>query len=320
MISHSICPVCHSKSILYVEKMYDDRYGYPAIYDLYQCSKCQHKHLSTTLEDKLLDQLYTNYYPRSTFSLEDFKVLSKNQGFFSWLNGDNANAHYWVPSHVTVLDIGCGFGESLVYHQQRGCHAYGIEVDRNLLRVAEEFNLNVKIELFSSSLYEQNFFDYVTLHQVIEHSNDPIAMLKEIALVLKPQGKVILTTPNSNGWGAMIFDRYWINWHIPYHIQNFTHSSIKIAAEKAGLELEYIKTITSSEWLYYQWLHLLFYPRYGEISSFWKPDKTVFLWQRIIKYLVKLAHKTKINHLVTKLFDLLFLGDNFVIILRKNNA
>ncbi len=36
-----------------------------------------------------------------------------------------------MPRNVRVLDIGCGFGESLGYYEARGCEAYGVEADEN---------------------------------------------------------------------------------------------------------------------------------------------------------------------------------------------
>jgi hypothetical protein len=92
----------------------------------------------------------------------------------------------------------------------------------------------------------------------------------------------------------------------------------RLAAEQAGLVVTEVKTITNSEWLYYQWIHLTTYPKPGEPSSFWSPNhqERTLLQNRILRVL-GLMHRYKINHLLTRFFDSLGLGDNFVFVLKK---
>ena len=283
-----------------------------------KCADCRHTFLISEFTRELLLDLYSNYYPRSEFKLESYLPHKESNGFTTWLNGVKSSTFRWVPRNVCILDIGCGFGESLGFHHARGCEVYGVEADENIRRVSEKFGYNVHIGLFDDSLYEADFFDYVTMDQVIEHVTNPISTLRGIARILKPGGTIILSTPNAQGWGARFFGRYWINWHAPYHIQFFSHRSIRLAAEQAGLVVEEVKTITNSDWLLYQWLHLLSYPKMGRASSFWsKKKKSVTFLYKVTVKLISVIHKTKINHLVTRIFDNMRVGDNFVFILKK---
>jgi 2-polyprenyl-3-methyl-5-hydroxy-6-metoxy-1,4-benzoquinol methylase len=265
-----------------------------------------------------LGALYTNYYPRKTFDLSSFKPYEAANELRAWFDGLNSSAFRKVPKNVRVLDVGCGFGESLGYHEARGCDVYGVEADENIQRVAEKFGYKVHVGLFDDKIYETVFFDYVTMDQVIEHVTDPLSTLRGVARILKPGGMAILSTPNAGGWGAKIFGRRWINWHAPYHVQFFSRRSLRLAAKQAGLVLVEIKTVTNSEWLYYQWIHLATYPKPGEPSSFWLPnhDGMTLLQKQILKVL-GLIHRYKVNHILTRLFDSLGLGDNFVFVLKK---
>jgi SAM-dependent methyltransferase len=156
------------------------------------------------------------------------------------------------------------------------------------------------------------------MDQVIEHVTDPLSTLRGVARILKPGGTAIFSTPNAGGWGAKIFGRRWINWHAPYHVQFFSRRSMQLAADQAGLVMVEVKTVTNSEWLYYQWIHLTTYPKLGEPSSFWSPNhqERTLLQNRILRVL-ELMHRYKINHLLTRFFDSLGLGDNFVFVLKK---
>ena len=312
------CPVCGAAMVSATQNLWDDRYGYPGHFTLMRCANCGHAFLDCDMTPSQLGELYTNYYPRKTFDLTECTPEAEKIGLGAWFNGLNSSVFRKVPKNVRVLDVGCGFGQSLGYHTARGCDVYGVEADENIRRVAEKFGYKVHVGLFDDSIYEPEFFDYVTMDQVIEHVTDPLSTLRGVARILKPGGTAIFSTPNADGWGAKIFGRRWINWHAPYHVQFFSRHSLSLAAKQAGLVVAEIKTVTNSEWLYYQWIHLVTYPKPGEPSRFWSPnhDGTTLLQKRILRVLA-LMHRYKINHLLTRFFDSIGWGDNYVFVLKK---
>jgi 2-polyprenyl-3-methyl-5-hydroxy-6-metoxy-1,4-benzoquinol methylase len=193
------CPICSSSKLVFLMPVYDDRYGYDGRFPLHQCKECEHKFLHASFNQDTLKTIYTDYYPRSALHLESYEPRKEIRGFRSWLNGEKRLAYCWVPKNVRILDIGCGFGETLGYHRSRGCDAYGVDVDENIRRVAEAFHFNVHVGPFDPDLYNPGFFDYVTMDQVMEHVTDPLETLRGIARILKPGGAVILSTPNAAG-------------------------------------------------------------------------------------------------------------------------
>ncbi len=311
------CPICKSQSQPDLRDLYDDRYGYPGRFILWKCLSCGHKGLHASFSPQQLERLYSTFYPRSNLDLTDFVPFQEAQGLASWANGETSSAFRWVPRNVRVLDIGCGFGNTLAYHEARGCDAWGVEADDNIRRVADKYGFKVHVGLFDPGLYVPNSFDYVTLDQVIEHVTDPLQTVFGIAHVLKPGGLAVLSTPNESGWGAALFGRRWINWHAPYHLQLFSVTSMRLAAQQAGLIVERTMTITPSAWLHYQWLHLLTYPSEGTPSSFWAPDGKWSLMKRIGRKAFTIAHQCKVNHAITRICDALGVGDNRLFFLRK---
>lgn len=316
-MSHE-CKLCKSKTGFHVKReLYDDRYGYPGKFDLLRCEACGHVFLDVNLDEKKIADMYSNYYPRSDFSVEQYKPHVEYDGFGAWLNGARYATFRWVPKNVRVLDIGCGFGESLGYHQSRGCEVYGVETDDNIRRVADKFGYNVFVGLFDPALYEPNSFDYVTMSQVIEHVEDPVSTLEAIASILKPGGCAILSTPNLNGWGVGVFRQYWINWHAPYHLHFFTEKTMRDIADKSGMKLEKVETVTPSQWLYDQLVHLVTCPPQGVKSAYWAYGNHGTSVQRVALSVFWLMHKVKITHLITRCFDALGVGDNKIYFLRK---
>lgn len=312
------CPVCNDQRTSVEGQLFDDRYGYPGRYKLWRCHSCRHEFLECGMTAAQLGELYNDYYPRGSLDVPEQMLRPAINGFAAWFKGADASAFRWVPAGVRVLDVGCGFGESLAYHTARGCDVYGVEADANIRRVADKFGYRVHVGLFDDRLYQEGFFDYVTMDQVIEHVTDPVATLKGVCRILKPGGRAVLGTPNAGGWGAKLFGSRWLNWHVPYHQQFFTVTSMKSAAQLAGLEIESMRTVTNSDWLLYQWIHLVTAPQPGKPSWFWSPDQTSrgFV-QRLLVRLVRLLHRTGFDHAVTRLFDALGRGDNFIFVLRK---
>ncbi len=312
------CPVCLTTDHVYFMSTYDDRYAYPGLFELRKCVACGHRFLINDFTPDFLEKLYTDYYPRSTFDLDHHQPSPAVKGFKSWLNGERSSVYCWVlKKNARILDIGCGFGEALAYHKSRGCDVYGVEADENIRRVADKFGYNVQVGLFDPEIYDADFFDYVTMNQVIEHMIEPLDTMRGIARVLKPGGLAILSTPNADGLAAKFFGRRWINWHVPYHTQLFTRKSMRLAAEQAGLSLERVRTITSSEWLHYQWLHLLTFPAPCTPSSFWSPYAKPDIKAWFIIKILSQVHRTKVNHFITRILDALGVGDNILFFLRK---
>lgn len=286
-------------------------------YSLRQCRGCGHRYLDAYFSAAQLRALYSDFYPRAALALEDYRPLRKLGGLAGWLDGERSTAALWVPAGSRVLDIGCGFGESLGYHKARGCDAHGVEADENVRRVAEQYGLDVHIGVFDPRLYDENSFDFVTMNQVVEHISDPQRTLSGVARVLRRGGTAILSTPNADGWGARVFGQRWIHWHAPYHLQFFTVESMRMLARQSGLKLVSTRTLTPSRWLSYQWLHLLTYPAPETPSRFWKPGLPWSRGKKAARLFLSLLHRLKLNHLVTRGFDALGLGDNRVYILQK---
>ena len=312
------CPACKAADTRCRFALYDDRYGYPGEFPLIECGECGHAFLGgAQFSDEQIRRLYSDYYPRRSMKVEDYRPSVERKGFSAWLDGARAAAHTRVPRNVRVLDIGSGFAEALGYYAARDCEAWGVESDENALRVAERFGFRVKIGTFDPRDFAADYFDVVTMEQVIEHMRDPVATLEGVRTVLKPDGVAILSTPNKGGWGGIAFGRRWINWHAPYHLHTFSRDSMCIAAQRAGLKARPLGTVTQSEWLHYQWIHLATRPKPGRPSPFWSGKGGYTLPERVAVKAAFWLHRARINHLITRLFDAAGIGDSQLFELRK---
>ena len=156
-----MCPICKANKIEFIYNLFDDRYGYPGTYQLLKCNSCGHLFTNIDFTTEQIKELYSDYYPRSNLSVENYRPHNDKHGFKEWFNGLNSSAYRYVPRNVRVLDIGCGFCQTIGYHKNRGCEVYGVEADENASRVADKYNFNVKIGLFNPEDFRNLYFDYV---------------------------------------------------------------------------------------------------------------------------------------------------------------
>jgi len=109
-----------------------------------------------------------------------------------------------------VLDVGCGRGEVVLQAACRGCEAVGVDYSIDAIRVAIDGKIEVpgigidnqsKFLVGNSKMlpFADGTFDVIFFLDVVEHlyPEEVALVLREMARVLKPGGKVVIhTCPN----------------------------------------------------------------------------------------------------------------------------
>jgi 2-polyprenyl-3-methyl-5-hydroxy-6-metoxy-1,4-benzoquinol methylase len=106
-----------------------------------------------------------------------------------------------LKSGHRVLDYGCGDGALLGVLARRGKPAtdlHGYDPNALAIEYARPALASRKIAATlhaSTAAIPDASFDCVVCSEVIEHANAPEALLEEIARMLKPGGRIVMTTP-----------------------------------------------------------------------------------------------------------------------------
>jgi 2-polyprenyl-6-hydroxyphenyl methylase/3-demethylubiquinone-9 3-methyltransferase len=121
------------------------------------------------------------------------------------LRVDYIDRHAAGLADKRIVDIGCGGGILAEALARKGAQVTGIDLAELSLKVARlhlhESELDIDYQLISAEEFaEQNTaqFDVVTCLEMLEHVPDPGAIIDAAARLLKPGGRLFLSTLNRN--------------------------------------------------------------------------------------------------------------------------
>ncbi len=141
------------------------------------------------------------------------------------------------PQKGKLLDIGCAFGYFLMQAQEKGWDIHGLERSSYAVDYAKKtFGLNIQLGTLEENSYPDNFFQAVTLFDVIEHVSNPEDALCQIHRILMPQGLLVMTTPNESGLLRKLMGKHWFHFKPLEHNYFFSSSSITQFLKKAGFD------------------------------------------------------------------------------------
>lgn len=268
------CIACGSRMEVFIERIWDDRYGCPGVFSIFRCIFCEQMVTAPRLTEADLPALYSTYYPRRDI---DFDALEREAGRVllpgaarsRWLAGTDNQGHYLAKAGQQVLDIGSGSCLSLLELRNMDVQAFGVEADPNVRLIADRYGLDVHIGSIHDIPFPGLDFDLITLNQVIEHVPDPQALLRVVFERLRPGGRVVLSFPNSASLQRRLSGSRWINWHVPYHQHHFNKRSFALLAHKEGYVVEHSRSITPNLWTILQLRAMGKAPAEGASSDAW---------------------------------------------------
>ncbi|MDP3973629.1 MAG: class I SAM-dependent methyltransferase [Candidatus Daviesbacteria bacterium] len=162
---------------------------------------------------------------------------------------------------VKILDIGVGDGiyEAILDERiRKKCEIYGIDISEGQLKRAKRFLKEVKeVDLNTEKIpYPENSFDIVIASEILEHVFYPEKILQEAERVLKKEGYMLITIPNSACLQlrmAILLTGHSTLLNYPTnreHIRFFTSNDIK---KMISSKLEVIKVLGLSSFLLDKW-------------------------------------------------------------------
>lgn len=100
-----------------------------------------------------------------------------------------------------VLDLGCGDGQYSNQLAEQGFVVQAADMDKSRFKFHDRIAFD-HCDLSKPLPFEDHSFDYVLFLETIEHLKNPFAVVNEISRVLKPNGTLIISTPNILNLGS----------------------------------------------------------------------------------------------------------------------
>lgn len=148
-----------------------------------------------------------------------------------------------------LLDIGCAEGLFPEVAGKDGWDVTGTEISHFAAQYGKEkLGLNIIQGELIDMKFHDNTFDAITMWHVLEHTRDPIAVLREIRRILKDNGVFILAIPNLNNFIFQLAYRLirGRRMHLfdpddrELHLYHFTTETIRLALKKTGFSVQKI--------------------------------------------------------------------------------
>lgn len=189
-----------------------------------------YKKLPTVYQDEKIED-----YRKFKFRLDDrIKFITEN-----------------VKPQSQVLDCGSFLGYISNEISKKDCSVVGIEANHLLVKEAQNKFPQIKFICGDVMNLRKHFnrrkFDYVIAGEIVEHLINPDIWFQNVRYVLKPRGKIILTTQNSNGIQfriRMLLGKF--RWDFD-HFRLYSTTEIKEQVSKNNFKILKIKIIPVSK-------------------------------------------------------------------------
>jgi len=225
--------------------------GSTQIRDLYQvngftltrCGECSLRFIRELADDAYLKELYTfmpgqengekreylKIYldPANETNLKySFRILAgKVRRRFKPFGGE-------VP--LKLLDLGCSIGALLDFFPD--WDVYGIEIEETMGNIAKQKHKNIVIGNMKDADFDDNFFDCITILDALDHTNDPVHVVKNSCRQLKQNGMIAIKVHNINCLLAKLTGKRFYAIQPPAHLTYFSLKTLKQLLAACGFE------------------------------------------------------------------------------------
>jgi protein O-GlcNAc transferase len=133
------------------------------------------------------------------------------------------------------LDIGFGNGSLLFTAQEYGFHPVGVDLREDNVKALN----GLGIEAYCQTIETLNFdsrFSVISMADVLEHTPHPSEALKAVYRLLKSDGVIFLSMPNSESmlWRALDLNNINPYWGEIEHYHNFSRSRLYSLLDEYG--------------------------------------------------------------------------------------
>lgn len=218
-----------------------------------------------------------------------------------------------ITQEDTVIDIGCGDGCVSMFAANQKAKVIAtdicpnsIEQTRAKLKKSPARDFEVHVSDSTPLPLEDNVATKIICREVLEHVDDPAAVMSELFRVGKPGATYLITVPDPVGESIQKKIAPKEYWKKPNHVRIFEREEFAKLLEDSGLEIE----IRTSHGFYWSMWWILFWGAGQELGE---PEKPILShWTSVWNELVD---KPENHHIIHALED--FMPKSQILVAKK---
>lgn len=264
MVEEIPCNLCGKGETDFVLEAVDHSTGRQRKFNVVRCRSCGLVYVNPRPTPEEIGRYYPEdsyysyrYQDETTLKRRVRNLVLEEQGGYAHAGGDplwmrllgkllatlaRSQVLMFVPAvpNGKALDVGCGCGEHLLWLRQHGwSELHGVEISQNAAALANDHGLKVFCGVLPEARYPDDYFDYVSLIHVLEHTHDPMLTLREVHRVLKPDGLLVVGVPNFHSFENEVFGKHQsILQEVPRHLYHFSGETLIRMLEENGFDVK----------------------------------------------------------------------------------
>lgn len=211
------------------DAVFSASHGIMGTQQVVKCRQCGLMYVNPRISAERVVSAYRNS--------EDELYVSQEKARIQTFAGSLNLVERYAPQRGKILDVGAAAGFFLTTAKARGWDPFGVEPSQWLAEWGNRrYGVNIRPGVLASARFAPGMFDVVTMWDVLEHTPDPMAELKETNRVLKDRGVLVINYPNIGSLLARVAGSRW--WFLlSVHLYYFTHDSLRQYLEKTGFQV-----------------------------------------------------------------------------------
>lgn len=230
-------------------------------FTLVRCAECGLVYLNPQPTMEELAKYYPSHYPSY---LPYYDVLERNRLYevikkIKRLLRRGSDIKEALPkrksvdtkTRLKVLDFGCGSGRFLLSlkeaHPLWNLYGFDIGANKEIRNIDSDITIVIDVPNSLFVHFEKESFDHIYLNNVLEHVNDPVSVLRNLATLLKLSGEMTIEVPNIDSIKFKLFRSNFFPLEIPRHLYHFSPKTLGALCAKCGLSVVNIKCTGSAK-------------------------------------------------------------------------
>ena len=226
---HKECIICGSKIL---KKLYSVN-----LYNIVKCNECSFQFVADKISISELEEFYEN----DASEMDDLTYVESD-------NVTNLNNYYKRLSKLIngkiqygkILDVGCNAGYFL--DCMDGWERHGVElVSTQANKAKEKYGEKIFNGPFEKYNCKNNYFDVITLQDVLDHMADPIDCLERCKLLMRPNGLIVVKVHNISCLFSKLSGSKFYAICPPIHLGYFNKKSLAEAFKRVNFQIDEYK-------------------------------------------------------------------------------